>query len=243
MTELLTKDLYWILRRTPRCVISLMECNAQVFMAGGFIRAHVANEEAQDIDLFAPDEERASLYARILAGTNGSLFKTKNAYTVRAAEYSLPIQVIHRWTYTKPEELIQSFDFTVAKTVIWCSGKRDELAHRVAWHSLTHENFYADLAAKRLAYTRPQRNEDAGGSLLRVLKFYQKGYRIPLDSLSAVVARMLVGVEPAQVNDIMLQLACTKEEALTTVITALLHEVDPQQDPQHLFHLPSEADA
>ena len=44
---------------------------------------------------------------------------------------------------------------------------------------LCNIRFYPDLAARRLVYTSPLRNEDAGGSILRVLKFYQRGYRIP----------------------------------------------------------------
>lgn len=235
MKELLTKDLHWILRRTPKVVIDLMENHRSVFLAGGFIRACVANEEASDVDLFAPDVERASLYARVLAGSTGKIFKTQNAYTVRLPDVDLPIQIIHRWTYTKPEELIESFDFTVAKTVVWCTGTRVEATHRARWASLAHDDFYADLAAKRLTYTKPQRNEDAGGSLLRVLKFYQKGYRIPLDSMANVVARLVQAVDFDKLEGV----DSHRETALGMVLTGLLHEVDPLQDPHHLFHLPS----
>jgi hypothetical protein len=145
-----------------------------------------------------------------------------------------PVQIIHRWTYERPEDLIESFDFTVAKSVVWFDGKE--------WKSLTHDDFYADLAAKRLVYTKPQRNEDAGGSLLRVLKFYQKGYRIPLDSMAAVVARLVMGVDMTKLDGVSAQLGSTKEETLGVILSSLLYEVDPLQDPQHLFHLPSEKD-
>lgn len=235
MAELLTKDLHWILRRTPKCVVNLMERTSGCFMAGGFIRACVANEEASDVDLFAPDEERARLYANALVrGDQTKILKTKNAYTVRRPDVDMPIQVIHRWTYTKPEDLVESFDFTIAKSVIWCTRRRDPVGHRDVWGSLTHEHFYADLSAKRLTYTRPQRNEDAGGSLLRVLKFYQKGYRIPLDSMGDVIARIVMGLRMDELAGMP-----DKEVAVAEAITGLLHEVDPVQDPQHLFHLPS----
>lgn len=234
MTELSTRDLYWILRRTPKPVVSLMESQPNLFMAGGFIRACVANEEVSDIDLFAPDAERADLYTKVLAGNSGKVWRSRNAITIRLPEVAMPIQVIHRWTYTKPEELIESFDFTVAKSVVWCSAHRDEGSHRPKWDSLIHPDFYADLAAKRLVYTSPKRNEDAGGSLLRVLKFYQKGYRIPLDSMAAVVARLAMGVQ----EDKLRALSGEREEAWTMALTGLLHEVDPLQDPHHLFHLP-----
>lgn len=229
MQSLNQRDLYWVLRRAPKCVVELMKSQQSLFLAGGFVRACIANEEPSDVDLFAPDEERADLYARVLAGPDGRVWKSANATTIRRPDVALPVQVIHRWTYARPEDLIESFDFTVAKSVIWCTSLRDERTHRAGWGSLTHNDFYADLAAKRLVYTMPKRNEDAGGSLLRVLKFYQKGYRIPLDSLGAVVARLVQGVD----------LAPKTEEEKAAAIIALLHEVDPLQDPLHIFHLPT----
>lgn len=243
MRNLQKQDLYWILRRLPKRVLGLMEFHPGLFLAGGFIRACVANEDPSDIDLFAPDEDHARLYAAIIAGNDGRVFYSKNAITIRIPDVAIPVQVIHRWTYTKPEELIESFDFTVAKTAVWCAEKRDETTRRPRWESLVHDDFYADLAAKRLSYTKPQRNEDAGGSLLRVLKFYQKGYRIPLDSMSAVIARLIMGVDMAKLEGVAEALGgATREEVLGTVITGLLHEVDPLQDPHHIFHLPSYTD-
>jgi hypothetical protein len=210
-----------------------MKNHHSVFLAGGYIRACVANEPVADIDLFAPDEERASLYARVLAGDE-KISKSKNAFTFRIKGFDTPIQVIHRWTFAKPEEVIESFDFTVAKAMVWCSS--GSVDHTRKWESLIHDDFYSDLAAKRLVYTSPIRNEDAGGSVLRLLKFYSKGYRTPLDSLAAVIARLVVqGV----VEEGLSKLGPTREEAMTVALTGLLHEVDPLLDPEHIYHLPS----
>ena len=98
------------------------------------------------------------------------------------------------------------------------------------------DRFYADLAAKRLIYRSPLRNEDAGGSLLRVLKFYQRGYRIPLNSLGAVIARLVNAVDEEKIG----AFAGNHEQKLAKVLTALLHEVDPAIDPEHIAHLPSD---
>lgn len=228
MRSLLTKDLQWIFRRMPRRVVEVLRTYpGQVFLAGGFIRSCVANEPVADLDLFAPTTELAEVVGLKLQGT--SRWVSRNATTIRWADLPFPVQIIHRWTYVKPEELIESFDFTVAKSVVWFDG--------ASWQSLVHDDFYADLVAKRLVYTKPQRNEDAGGSLLRVLKFYQKGYRIPLDSMAAVVARLLMGVREEDLGG----LDRDRETALAMALTGLLHEVDPLQDPQHLFHLPAES--
>ena len=113
-------------------------------------------------------------------------------------------------------------DDTLKKFGIWWNGKE--------WESLIDDRFYSDLAGKRLVYCSPKRNEDAGGSFLRVLKFYQRGYRIPLDSMGAVIARLVGGVRMDQVNG---------EEQLAKVLTGLLREVDPNVDPTHEAHLPS----
>ena len=72
--------------------------------------------------------------------------------------------------------------------------------------------------------------------MLRVLKFYQKDYRIPLDSLAAVIARAMTGIDFQQAeatgND--------NEKGWTHLLTGLLREVDPSIDPTHGAHLPTE---
>ena len=88
------------------------------------------------------------------------------------------------------------------------------------------------MASKRLVYRSPARNEDAGGSMLRVLKYYQKGYRIPLDSLGAVIARLIHKLDNERVP-------LSDQKAVAHIITGLLREVDPDIDPLHLAHLPS----
>ncbi len=82
--------------------------------------------------------------------------------------------------------------------------------------------------------------EDAGGSLLRVLKFYQRGYRIPLDSMGAVLARLCKAVDWDLVKG--QGTATSWEEQAAKVLTGLLREVDPNIDPDHIAHLPSTTD-
>ena len=240
--ELHKRDLHWILRRIPKQVIEAMRdmFPGKAFLAGGFIRACVSGEQPADLDLFVPDGETAITLARVLVGKDGKWWTSPNALTLRLDGLPFPVQIIHRWTYTCPEQLIESFDFTIAKSAVWFQkdeARQPPLRSQLAgWQSLCHDDFYADLAGKKLVYTMPQRNEDAGGSMLRVLKFYQKGYRIPLDSLGAVMARMAVAVRPEALQNP----GSTPEEVWARVLTGLLHEVDPLQNPYHVFHLPSD---
>lgn len=209
-------DLSWGVQRLPKIVFELLKQHpGKLFVAGGFIRATVANEPINDIDLFACSPELALKIKQQLESTLGvEAFVTDNAYTLKTDTY--PIQIIHRWTFDSPARAMESFDFTIARAAIYCQGQ--------TWHGLCDPLFYQDLAAKRLTYTRPFRNEDAGGSILRVLKFYQRGYRIPLYSLAAVIARFTKGIDTAS------------ETKLADTLYPMLREVDPQVDPTHEAH-------
>jgi len=241
MDKLSWHDLSWCLRRAPQPVLKLMKDHpGQLIAAGRFIRDWISNAKVNDIDLFVTDKDRAKLFAQSLAGEN-KVHETDNAYTVRSGLKPTP-QVIHRWTFTDAAALVDSFDFTVAKAAFWweredavnCLTPDPAIAARGRWRSACHPDFYADLAARRLVYVSPVREEEPGGSLLRILKFYQRGYRIPLDSLGAVLARLVVKVDHDRVP---------RERGLEAgwaqVLTGLLREVDPDIDPTHAAHLPS----
>lgn len=220
MTELDRHDLQWCLRRAPKQVLELMKKHGpKIVVAGGYIRSCIANEKINDIDLFCQTKESAAQFAKELAN-GGKVHETDNAFTV-STKRRISVQFIHRWTFDTPAACIDSFDFTIACGCFWFDG---------SWQSLTDDHFYPDLSAKRLVYRAPKRNEDAGGSMLRVLKFYQRGYRIPLDSLGAVIARLNSGVDTNKIRN---------ESDYARIVTALLVEVDPAIDPTHIAHLPS----
>jgi hypothetical protein len=247
-------DISMCLRRAPRAVLRLLKAYPRKScIAGGYIRAVIAGEKVNDIDLFASNVDQANDMADFLSfgvkdlselaaarvlGTQDvrRVIRTDNALTVRG--FPIDPQIVHRWTFEDIEDVIPSFDFTIAcAAIFWCDRTN-------RWVGYCDPRFYEDLAAKRLVYRAPIRNEDAGGSMLRVLKFYQRGYRIPLDSLGAVMARMLTGVELDSVK-------ATKkfgepervdEMQLAKVLTGLLREVDPNVDPTHEAHMPSFSD-
>lgn len=207
--ELRPEDLKWCVRRLPKSLVDeAHKYQQKIIIAGGFIRSCIANEPVSDIDLFVGDKTFGKSIASNLGGDR--FFESPNAYTVLGIE---PIvQIIHRWLYNTPEEVVASFDFTIASAAIWYNGKE--------WQSICDERYYADLAAKRLVYRNPVRNEDAGGSMLRVLKFYQRGYRIPLDSLGRVIERLTRAVrwEKLEKGDF---------NKVARILTSLLVEVDP----------------
>lgn len=271
MVETATQPLAWhdlqhCLRCSPNMLLAACKhFGKDLMIAGGFIRSCVAHEEINDIDVFVPTKTHAIAILQWMlkyeTDETGSVMptwkkhvhETPNAYTVDL--WKTPIQFVHRWTFSNPVDAIQSFDFTIARGAFWWEKKlatipgddghgnpidipvRDE----GSWKSVTDVRFYADLAAKRLIYTMPIRNEDAGGSMLRVLKYYQRGYRIPVDHLGAVMARLMMGVRYRAIEE-----SDEKswheplEVKLAGDITRLLREVDPDIDPRHIAHLPAE---
>lgn len=226
MNSLTKTDLHFLVSRLPKDVVAMVK-REQLFIAGGFIRSNIAGERATDIDIFGSSIDQLKIAALDLTNSRGlgtRFHQTANAFTVLSSG-RIPVQFIHRWTYAsnESERLMDEFDFTIAKAVIWCPVLPPD--NSLEWQSICHDDFYSDLAAKRLVYTSPQRAEDAGGSMMRVRKFLQRGYNIQPHSLGAVIARLLSGVR--NIDDDSGRQGMTTEQWNAKVIASLLREVDP----------------
>lgn len=235
-------DLQWCLRRAPRKLLEAMKKHGRkVMVAGGYVRACVTNDHMNDVDVFVPSKDFGKELALELAeGDEKRIHSTDNAFTIKG--YRHPIQIIHRWLFDDPQVAILSFDFTIARAAFWWTKTPTEASpDHGKWESCADSRFYPDLAGKRLIYCEPVRIEEAGGSLLRVLKFYQRGYRIPLNSFGAVIARLISGVRLDNVTNKGRE--AIDESQLAKVLTGLLREVDPNIDPTHVAHLPSEEES
>ena len=209
------QDLNFVLSRTPKDIRELMK-KYPLFLAGGFIRATIAGERPSDIDLFGPSKEMLdTISTEIALNRKGRKHASDNAITVLAPP-RIPVQFITKWTYERIDNVIESFDFTVCQAAI-CWGCTAENANP-RWISMASDAFYPDLAARRLVYTFPKREEAAGGSMMRVRKFLTRGYNIQAPSLAGVMTRVFMSVrDPYGMT----------EEGLSKVIAGILHEVDP----------------
>lgn len=215
VTSLCDWDRNFCVQRLPKALRELMESprwSGLVFAGGGFIRSVVSREDVNDVDVFTTSKEAAEELAAALLDEGRRLHRTDNAITVLGIVPT--VQIIHRWTFKYAPDCIQSFDFTCCRACIFYNHGR--------WESRADVDFYRDVAAKRLVYCSPVREEEPGGSMLRVLKYYQKGYRVPLDSLGLIIGRLVQGTD-GDVEKIIKRLV----------------EVDPQVDPNHNAHLPS----
>lgn len=208
-------DLHYVVSSLPRDIRDLLKENPGFCVAGGFIRSTFAQEDPADIDIFGPSPEKilevaASLRAkRAMLQPMTRMHKTKNAVTITAPG-RIPIQFILRWTYSAPNDVLASFDFTIAQAVVWYAGEKNG-----GYQGKVGDGFYQDLATKRLVYLEPKRDEDPGGSMMRMRKFLKKGYHISPESMAKVIVRLNQGVKYDE----------AKEE--WKVIAGLLREVDP----------------
>lgn len=223
MRALTEQDLRFVVSRIPQDVRRAMK-DFKLFLGGGFIRETIAGNKPSDIDLHGPDKFAARDVAQAMAlKRNGRLISTKNAYTV-LSHNRMPVQVITRWLYDNAEDMVMSFDFTVCQAAIWWEPKVSQeedgnITDDGCWRSCCSESFYPDLAARRLVYSAPTRDEEAGGSLMRVIKFLKRGYTIQADSLAGVVARVAMKVRWGEVGE--------NEGRAAHIIRGLLREVDP----------------
>lgn len=222
MTELARHNLESAVRRIPKDLRRLMAAHAgKLYLGGGFIRAVVAGEPVSDIDLFGPSKRELELMAKELQIARGGpekcrLHTTKNAITV-ISQGRVTIQFITRWVHQTPEEALASFDFTVCQAMVWMDPKSDLSP---LWTSACAPEFYTDLASKRLRYTHPVRDEEAGGSLMRALKYQRRGYVLTIGTLAGVIARMMKKVRQSNQRQ-------DSEESQAQVIMGVLREVDP----------------
>lgn len=210
MNKLTDSDLRFVVARIPKDIRDLLIAQP-FFVAGGFIRETIATAGvgAKDIDLFGPTKDSLVAQAAMLAQNRKAKFhQTDNACTLIKSG-RVPVQFITRWTFDNGEDLLKSFDFTVCQAAIWHDG---------VWQSAVSPEFYPDLAARRLVYTNPVRDEEAGGSMMRVRKFLARGYNIQAASLGRVMARCVGKVRDFDGLD---------EEMRGRVIAGLLQEVDP----------------
>lgn len=219
MTTLTAQDLQFVVRRLPKDVRNLMQ-TLPIFVAGGFIRETIAGGEVKDIDLFGSSKDALLGFSEVLAGQRQvKAHRTDNAITVLCPP-RLPVQFITRWVFDRPTPLVESFDFTVCQAVIWYDRSL------CTWRSEIGEGFYPDLAARRLVYTFPVREEEAGGSMMRVRKFLGRGYNIQASSLAGVIARVALKVRMDELPKFD-DTPAGKEKAMAFAIAGLLHEVDP----------------
>lgn len=139
------------------------------WVAGGAIANFFTTKSAHsDIDVWFPSDAQWQAAVDHIKRTYPSTWKvikeTPAAITYVVEGQAHPVQFVRRFFYASPKETINAFDFTV------CMGActRGGLV-------VVHDDFFLDLAAKRLVTHNLQFTY---GTLARLQKYIKKGYTI-----------------------------------------------------------------
>ena len=169
--QLMGEDLRAILKDHPN----------QLIVAGGLLRAVVEGEDPTDVDVFVRDRKAMSRAVMRLNDLGWVPYTSPKAVTFRLAG-RLPVQLIDRWPFDSPLGLIATFDYTMSQAALWHDG--DD------FRSVASPFFYEEVETKTLTFASPNRSDRDGDAVLRLLKFYRRGYRISLAGLADVLGRL-----------------------------------------------------
>jgi hypothetical protein len=196
MARLSKHDLSRVISAVPENILELVKSH-NALIAGGFIRAIVSRETPSDLDIFFNDADVANAFITDLAGSEKDrIFRTERAFSFSFK--GLLVQAVHRWNFADSVDVLEHFDFTIAcAALFWVPLNPPDESQ---WSSRVHEDFYADLAAKRLIYTSPV-DPEPGGSMLRLLKFTARGFRITIGSLSKLITELAIFGDPSIKKD------------------------------------------
>ncbi len=105
-------DIKRVIYTLPSKVVEFLRRNpGRTVIAGGFIRAVIGNETINDIDIFINEGNPLSLEPLVKGE-----FKDKH---IEITEEGKEIQIIWRYPYKEPYEILEQFDYTVVKAAIW----------------------------------------------------------------------------------------------------------------------------
>lgn len=184
--KLKEKDSHAIVVSLPTEVVKAMK-ETGVLLAGGFIRDCLGYcDTPKDIDLWT--NQRDGRVLRCFQQVGVEIDRHDMLTNVKGIGY-FPIQVMHGFVFTNPEELVNRFDFSVCQAAIWYDKAAGE------WDSYCSDAFYSDLVAKRLVYTGGTSFGGVAGSIQRSYRLTKRGYNPDFVTL----AKMYQDAEESQV--------------------------------------------
>jgi hypothetical protein len=154
-------------------------------VGGGFVRDIVSGKEPKDIDVFCNTDSTVHGIQDFLEWEiDGARTKeNKNSVTIDSfIETITPIQIVNRWYVWPPEELVKTFDWGICQAAVYWDGRQ--------WQGVCTQAFIDDLANAAATYMSPNRDEDPGASVLRMVKLARKGYTITEESIAGCLGRM-----------------------------------------------------
>lgn len=184
------ENVQYLVEKIPLGVLSVLQklkWQNNAFIAGGFLRQPFDGVPVSDLDIWV---SQGAGYADMMRDELRRVFpratvvETEFAYTFHGKGMKLPVQVIHRWRFNTPAEVVAHFDFTCCAAAMWLSGTGQ-------WLAVADDAFAHDCMYQKLVYRVPKlaKAEDVAGSLLRMCKYLRKGYSMPPEDLAALIVR------------------------------------------------------
>jgi hypothetical protein len=173
----------------PEDVTKLLQhIGSGICVAGGFCRDAFLGERPKDVDIFGTSEEvvreaidwfgwNAKEYENGAKTANSVTFKPRYDHEVQ------PVQFVERCFYPTHEELIESFDWSVCQCAVFYSHLSEK------FEGICTKGFGSDIQAGTLHYTAPERDEDPGASILRMVKLTHRGFKPTEESIARCLGR------------------------------------------------------
>lgn len=160
----------------PGIIIRLLACSSTI-LAGGAIRAYLNKEEISDYDLFFFNQaEKMAVKKFLLDNKFKIIFECPEGKLVTFRKKKLKIQLITEKYYSSVEELLNSFDFTVAQFALF-EGKL-----------YTTKQALKDTRQKKIRFNKITY---PSATLGRFYKFQNKGYHLDAIAKNDFVQRLL----------------------------------------------------
>jgi hypothetical protein len=104
-------------------------------IAGGFVRSCIARDRIRDVDYFVANEPKAQKmreqYVRWTKTPDSMIYRTETALTIGNPK-EVPIQLIYRFQFDTPADILSWFDFTISQGAIW-------FGHDQKWRGMCSE--------------------------------------------------------------------------------------------------------
>jgi hypothetical protein len=160
-----------------------------ILIAGGFCRDVMTGAEPKDIDIFSVSSQAMHNAIHNFDWTEHYTARlTANAKSFIHDDDGPDVQFISRVYYADHFEAVKSFDFSICQVgVFYIPGK--------GWEGICTVEYMEDLPEFKMRYTAPERDEDPGASLLRMVKFVSRGYKIAEADIARVMGRFVVKLD------------------------------------------------
>jgi hypothetical protein len=193
-----------ITKQLPEDVkVLLQRFGSGLCVAGGFCRDSFLGDTPKDVDIFGTSEELVrdasnwfgwlnNDYEGAVDTANSRTFKPKYDHEVQ------PVQFVTRTFYSTHEELIESFDWSVCQCAVYFSHLSEK------FEGICTKAFGEDIQAGTLHYTAPERDEDPGASVLRMVKLTHRGFKPTEDSIARAIGRFAAELvkQPMEVSEL-----------------------------------------